>query len=85
MLDFQTRIKIEVDKISSTLTVGFKPQTPRPIYDICDLHGRILKTGGLTLSDTQVDLDGLRNKEYILLILDGDRIFTKKIDLRLAS
>ncbi|HKK38692.1 MAG TPA: T9SS type A sorting domain-containing protein [Cryomorphaceae bacterium] len=82
MLNSQAKVKLAVDKESATLNVGFKPRSSRTLYDICDLNGRILKTGGIDSSNTDVDLDGLSNKVYILLVLDGDRVFTEKFDLR---
>jgi hypothetical protein len=81
MLDFQTKIKLDVDEETSTLKVAFQPASSTTIYDVCDLQGRILLTGEISSTETSIDLSGLDQSQYILLILDGDRVFTKKVQL----
>lgn len=58
----------------SFLYVDYKPKTQRSFCDICDFHGRILKTSKIEDSMTEIDIRTLQNDKYILLILDGDKI-----------
>lgn len=77
----QTRIQLDLDAESSTIKVGFQPESSNTIYDICDLRGRILQTGEISSASTSIDLSDFDRNQYILLILDGDRVFTRKIQL----
>ncbi|MCZ4410391.1 hypothetical protein O3Q51_16365 [Cryomorphaceae bacterium 1068] len=81
MLDFQTRIKLDVDEETSTLKVEYQPVSSPAIYDVCDIQGRILQTGEISSAQTSINLRGLDQNQYVLLILDGDRAFTEKIQL----
>jgi len=81
MSDFQKKVQLAVDEENTTLKVGFEPLSSQTIYDICDFQGRILKSGEIESSETKVDLNGLDKEHYILLILDGDRVFTKKFGI----
>jgi hypothetical protein len=81
MLDFQTRVKLEIDKGGSTLQVDFQRESSQTTYDICDLHGRILQSGEIDSAQTSVKLSGFENGQYIVLILDGNRFHTEKFQL----
>jgi hypothetical protein len=81
MLSSHNKVRLHLDKANSILSVKFKPDTERTLYDVCDLQGRILKTGEITSADTKVDLKGLDLNQYILLVLDGNRAYTTKISL----
>lgn len=55
----------------------YTPQTERTFCDICDFHGRILKTEKISDSLTEIDVSMLGDNKYILLILDGDKIINR--------
>jgi hypothetical protein len=65
----------------SSIEISYTPKTDRTLYDICDLNGRILKTGGISDSKTQVDVSDLHEDQYILLVLDGDQLCSKKFTI----
>lgn len=74
-------LEIILDKKKEHLQVSYAPRTERTLYDICDLHGRILKTGDVQKARTRIDLQELYDDQYILLILDGDKILSKRFRL----
>lgn len=73
--------KINLEEGNASLEVCYKPKTERTLYDICDFNGRILKTGGIQQDKTVIDLNELFDDQYILLILDGDKICSKTFRL----
>ena len=77
MLNIEERLQVKIDQNNSELSLRFNSETERTIYDICDVNGRILKTGKVSDESTTVDLSKLPSDRYILLILDGDRIFSR--------
>lgn len=72
-------------KGKTNIEIGYTPKTDRTLFDICDLNGRILKTGGISDSSTQVDVSDLFEDQYILLILDGDQLCSKKFSIAAPS
>jgi hypothetical protein len=72
-------------KGKTSIEIGYTPKTDRTLFDICDLNGRILKTGGISNSNTQVDVSDLFEDQYILLVLDGDQLCSKKFTIAAPS
>lgn len=70
-------LRIEVDKHQKSLKVAYRRKSRRAYYDICDLEGKIIRTGQLTENEEELDLSGLNEQEYVLLILDGSHILRK--------
>ncbi len=66
---------------NQTLTVMYKPLTDRALFDLCDLNGRILVTGEIKQERTKVDVTDLYPDQYILLILDGDKVCSAKFSI----
>ncbi|MFT5595326.1 MAG: hypothetical protein ACI8QH_000107 [Flammeovirgaceae bacterium] len=81
MLDFQTRVKLEVDQENLTVQIAFQPEFSQTTYDIFDLHGRTLKCGEIDSVETSLKLSGFENGQYIVLILDGNRVHSEKFQL----
>lgn len=82
MIQAQTQIKINMGPGTNEMHIGYTPRTDRTLFDICDINGRIIKTGHIHAKDTKVELQELENDNYILLILDGDRVCSCKFSVR---
>lgn len=82
MIQAQTQIKINMGPGTNEMNIGYTPKTDRTLFDICDINGRIIKTGYIHAKDTRVELQELENDNYILLILDGDRVCSCKFSVR---
>lgn len=76
----QNRLQVSIDN-SEMLTVAYNPNTDRALYDVCDLNGRILLTGEIVEAKTQVEITDLYPDQYILLVLDGDKVCSTKFSL----
>ena len=63
------------------MTIEYEPTTERTIYDVCDLNGRIVKTGSIEEKITEIDTSDLGSSNYILLVLDGDKVTSRKFKL----
>jgi len=74
-------IKIEFHGNTPSMTIEYEPTTDRTLYDVCDLNGRIVKTGAIEDKLTEVDTSELSASYYILLILDGDKVTSRKFKL----
>jgi len=78
-------LRIEVDSQNRLLKVHYKPKGSRVYYDICDVKGKILLTGQLQDSDSNLDLSRLKEEEYVLLVLDGNHIKRKLFRWKLSQ
>lgn len=75
MISTEEKIKIHGNPASGSIEIAYSPQTERTLFDICDVNGRIIKTGQITSDITKVAVNDIGNDEqYIVLILDGDRV-----------
>ncbi len=81
-LQTQEKININFDVGSDQMQVNYVPKTKRTLFDICDIHGRIIKTGNITNDKTTIKLEELACDHYILLILDGDRVCSRKFSVK---
>jgi len=81
MLNLDEKLDIVIDDSKSELKINFSAETSRAIYDVCDFSGKILKTGPLTKQEIFIDLSDLASDRYILLILDGDRVFSRQFNI----
>jgi len=79
------QVMIKLDPRANTLTFSYAPKTTRALFDICDLNGRILKTGEIAEVDTKVLVSELHEDQYILLVLDGDEAASKRFEIKRAS
>ena len=74
------RLEVNIEN-PETLTILYGPNTDRALYDICDLNGRILVTGEITDNTTLVEISDLYPDQYIVLVLDGDKVCSTKFSL----
>jgi len=81
MIKAEETIKIQFDESNLSMIVEYQPATERTLYDVCDLNGRIVKTGTIEEKITKIDTSDLSAMHYILLILDGDRVSSRKFKL----
>lgn len=77
MIGTDNEVTVAVSYCKSYLYLNYAPQTERTVYDICSMNGRILKTDKISESITEIDITGLENDKYVLLILDGDRVINQ--------
>lgn len=75
------KLNIMIDEGQDKLNLEYKPKSEKPIYDICDEDGNIIKSGKLDLLRTEISVKDLFNAVYVLLILDGDQIRSKKFTI----
>ncbi|HKL04078.1 MAG TPA: T9SS type A sorting domain-containing protein [Cryomorphaceae bacterium] len=82
MIRTQEKISLELSQDQKSLTVYYPQNTDRTIYDVCDLNGRILKTGDICGNQATIDLSDLDSRIYIFLVLDGDTMKSRKFCLK---
>ena len=85
MFSFFNPIKLSFDDSQNYLEINYSPQSKKPIYDICDLQGRIIKTGKFSSERLKVAVKDLLNSYYVLLILDGEEIKTRRFEISRKS
>jgi len=76
----RNRLQVNIDS-RNELTILYNPNTNRALFDVCDLNGRILITGEITDETTSVEITDLYPDQYILLVLDGDKVCSTKFSL----
>lgn len=74
-------LSIRTDKEDQVLRVWYHPQTTHSIYDICDGDGSVIKTGELQEEGAQIDISDLSGEEYYLLIIDGEEMIKRRVEL----
>lgn len=63
------------------MTIHYDPKTDRTLYDLCDMNGRVLRTGIIKAKETILEMAGLSAKKYVMLIVDGDRVLSQRISI----
>ncbi len=81
MLEMDKAVDIEIEQGNERLVVRYLPRTERTIYDLCDLNGRVIRTGKIAEEETILDISQLRGKNYVMLIVDGDQVISKRVTL----
>ena len=81
MLDFFHNPSLQLSDDQKFLEISYVPKTNKPIFDICDPSGSILKSGTMTKKNMRVRIADLLDSVYVFLILDGDRIRSKKFTI----
>ena len=56
------------------LRVHYRGRSEKVYFDICDLKGKIIKTGSFSSSHISIDLNSLLESDYIFLLMDGKDI-----------
>ncbi|NNE55323.1 MAG: hypothetical protein HKN32_04840 [Flavobacteriales bacterium] len=82
MLSFIDPLKLSLSEDYSMLEVKYQCSTDSPLFDICDLQGRIIKSGKLSTNEFKIKVSDLVNQMYIFLILDGETIRSKKFKIK---
>lgn len=74
-------IRVRIDQIERLLMFDYEPGTEDALFDICDGHGRIVKSGEVHGPVTRVRITDLDGEEYYLMVLDGETSTVKPIHL----
>jgi hypothetical protein len=74
-------IRVRIDQIERLLMFDYEPGTEDALFDICDRHGRIVKSGEVHGPVTRVRITDLDGEEYFLMVLDGEISTVKPIYL----
>ncbi len=78
-------IQIRIDQIERLLMFDYEPGTEDALFDICDTHGHILKSGTVQGPVTEVVLSDVRGEELILMVLDGEFSTVRPIHFQKAA
>lgn len=73
-------LEVSVDH-AEYLTLHYNPVTDRALFDVCDLNGRIMVTGEIREAHTKVEIADLYPDQYIVLVLDGDKVCSTKFSI----
>jgi hypothetical protein len=74
-------VRLRLDREQTYLEVDYKPSSENPMFDICDLDGRIIKTGKFQRGRLKVKVSDLISQAYVFLILDGEQIKSTRFDI----
>lgn len=64
--------QLHIDRIERLLKFNYEPDTEQALFDICDISGRIVKTGSVQGPETSVRVTDLEGDDYYLMVLDGE-------------
>ena len=80
-MDISNALAVSINREQRSLTLNYVPRTARTIYDLCDLNGRVIRTGPIFDRETTLDISDLNGRGYVMLIVDGDTVLSKRISL----
>jgi hypothetical protein len=63
------------------IEVDYKTASPDALFDICDINGRILKTGKMSRRLMRVAVSDLIGSAFVFLILDGEHIHSRRFTI----
>lgn len=75
-------IRLRIDQLERLLMFDYEPGTADALFDICDSHGHIVKTGEVHGPVTRVRITDLDGEEYYLMVLDGETSTVQPFQLR---
>jgi len=81
MLSFIDPLRLKLSSDQEVLEVSYSPTSEKPLFDICDLEGRVIKTGNVSANSLKIKVSDLINEMYIFLILDGEEVRTKRFQI----
>ena len=81
MFPFLDPLRLKLSSDQKILEVSYSPTSEKPLFDICDLDGRVLKTGIVSANSLKIKVSDLIDEMYILLILDGDEVRAKRFEI----
>ena len=81
LLQQKNRESLRLSLHKNILQVNYKAKTERCLYDVCDVFGKIYRTGNLPTCG-KIALRGLYEGNYVLVVLDGDQVTSKRFVLR---
>ena len=76
------QIRVRVDQIERLLMFDYEPGTREALFDICDGHGHVVKTGQVSGPVTRVRITDLDGDDYYQMVLDGEVSTVKPFQLR---
>jgi hypothetical protein len=76
------QIRIRIDQLERLLMFDYEPGCEHALFDICDAHGHILKSGDVRGPNTEVHLTDVAGDDLILMVLDGELSTVRPIRLR---
>jgi len=80
-----SHIRVRIDQVERLLMFDYDPATREAVFDICDDHGHIVKSGQVNGQETHVRITDLDGEDYFLMVLDGETSTVKPFQLRKAS
>ena len=81
MLNRAKELEVKVDTSSNRMVIHYAPRTERTLYDLCDMNGRVLKTGVINATETILELNGLKGTKFVMLVVDGDQVISQRISV----
>ncbi len=81
MLNRAKDLEVMVDSNSNRMVIRYAPRTERTLYDLCDMNGRVLKTGVIKAAETILEITGLKGKKFVMLVVDGDQVISQRISV----
>jgi hypothetical protein len=81
MFSILRAFQLKLDRQQAHLEISYTPKSDRPTYDICDLEGRVIKSGLVKRKKMRLKVNDLINSSYMLLILDGEHVTSKRFQI----
>lgn len=78
---FINRLNIRLTEDQHFLEIEYKTGNKDALYDICDINGRIIKTGKIERRSMRVAVNDLLDSAYVFLVLDGEHVRTRRFTI----
>ncbi|MFM1930849.1 MAG: hypothetical protein RL226_152 [Bacteroidota bacterium] len=81
LFGFLNKLSVQLTEDQTYLEIDYRPMHGAALYDICDVNGRIIKTGKYKGKSMRIAVNDLLSSAYVFLILDGDQIRSKRFTI----
>jgi len=81
MIGNENMIGLDINEEAKCMTIRYTPRSERTLYDLCDLNGRVVLSGGIHSQETTLDFTNIKGSRFVMLIVDGDQVVSKRVNL----
>ena len=77
-------LRVRIDRLEQLLMFDYEPGNADALFDLCTNDGNILVTGEVKGPVTRIRLADFRERDLVLMVLDGERSMVQPVHLRKA-
>lgn len=73
--------ELDISQERDAVYVSYTPKTDRALFDICDMQGRVVRTGRVESKKTRIETKDLKPGHYLMWVVDAGEVVKTKFKL----